>query len=283
MHKRENKIGADANKKEYIERKSKSYAHGAPHLKNHDLEKLFISFLSKAYKKTKKTSSKPILLDLGAGEGSVTIRALELGFHVIAIDSSASQISELKKKCKDYSLDLECIIGDVFDVLSKKPMEHDVVLINSFLHHIPDYMLLFDYISKISKPHSQILTFQDPLRYDNMPRLSLLFSKIVYFSWRIFQGDVVGGLWRRSRRFFGFYYADSVHDNAEYHVTRNGVDEQAIKIFLEKAGFQCEIFEYFSTQSQFFNVVGSKLGIKNSFALICHKDNPNSQHSTYNK
>jgi hypothetical protein len=94
-----------------------------------------------------------------------------------------------------------------------------------------------------------------------------------YFWWRIFKKDVIGGISRRFRRFQGIYFDNSIHDNAEYHITRNGVDQYAIFELLEKRGYDCELLPYFSTQSRLFQPIGEALGIQNTFALVAKRRN----------
>ena len=87
----------------------------------------------------------------------------------------------------------------------------------------------------------------------------------------MFKGDLVGGVKRRWRRSRGVYLDDSPHDNAEYHVTRNGVDEAAVEsLFLSRA-FDCKIVKYFSTQSSIFQPIGTALGVKSTFATIARR------------
>lgn len=76
---------------------------------------------------------------------------------------------------------------------------------------------------------------------------------------------------RRIRRSRGNYLENSVQDNTEYHVTRNGVDQDAIRRLFKEQGFDCNIVPYFSTQSCFFQLIGTVLGIKNSFAVIAQR------------
>jgi hypothetical protein len=87
----------------------------------------------------------------------------------------------------------------------------------------------------------------------------------------VFKGDVISGLGRRLRRRRGIYIEDSVHDNAEYHVTRNGVDQDAISKLLNAEGFECSIVTYFSTQNPVFQILGTLLGLKNTFAVTAKK------------
>ena len=88
---------------------------------------------------------------------------------------------------------------------------------------------------------------------------------------RAFKGDLIGGAKRRFRRARGIYLENSSHDNAEYHVTRNGVDQDAIVHLLRLEGFDCELIRYCSTQSSLFQWLGSVLRIENTFCVIAQK------------
>ena len=117
----------------------------------------------------------------------------------------------------------------------------------------------------------QIFSFQDPIRYDTMGTFSRSFNKLVYFSWRAFQGDFVGGVSRTLRRARGIYLPDCPADNVEYHVVRNGVDQDKIVEALSVRGFDCRVIRYFSTHGSMFQLLGSALGIKNTFSIIARR------------
>ncbi|MDQ1317409.1 MAG: hypothetical protein QG588_1061, partial [Candidatus Poribacteria bacterium] len=135
-------------------------------------------------------------------------------------------------------------------------------------HHIPDYLSLISLSIEILSPYGQFFSFQDPLRYNSVGLFSRKFSTIAYLSWRVLKGDIINGLKRRIRRSKGIYLDDCPQDNAEYHVTRGGVDQEAIYELLKHSGFECEILRYFSTQSFVWQLMGPALGIKNTFAII---------------
>lgn len=94
---------------------------------------------------------------------------------------------------------------------------------------------------------------------------------MAFFLWRITKGDAYGGLKRLLRRSRGIYLPDSMHDNAEYHVLRNGVDQDAICKCFKENDFDCDLISYFSTQSRFFQFLGATLGMKNTFAVIAQR------------
>jgi hypothetical protein len=119
-----------------------------------------------------------------------------------------------------------------------------------------------------------LFTFQDPLRYDSLGWKAHRFDRMAYFWWRAFQGNYWRGLKTRARRLRGRYRDDLAEDTAEYHVVRNGVDQEAIARLLEGGGLKCEIRRYWSTQSGLFQALGQTLGLVNTFAVVAEKPPP---------
>ncbi len=165
---------------------------------------------------------------------------------------------------------LEVRCEDIHQTLAEQNASYDIVVVNAFLHHVPEYLGLIRELAAVIKPGGQFFSFQDPLRYDTRGVLSHTFARAAYLSWRPFDGDVIGGLKRRFRRSQGIYLEESMHDNTEYHVTRKGVDQQAIRELLADLGFDCEIAPYFSTQSLVFQGLDA-IGVKNTFGVIAQK------------
>ncbi len=275
MDERINRIAALANASAYDAEGTREYIDGAPHIKHASLRNLYGKFVVQVFDSAKIHTDTPKVLDLGAGEGSVTLPFLELGAKVVAVDISSSQLESLKAKCESFGDMLELRCEDINITLKDKREKYDIIVVNSFLHHVPDYIGMIGHIATNLRPYGQFFSFQDPLRYNSVGNFTMAFSKLAYLSWRIFKGDVIGGLRRRIRRSRGIYLEDSVHDNTEYHVTRNGVDQDAIREFLREQGFDCNVMSYFSTQSRLFQPIGTLLGLKNAFAIIaqkCHVD-----------
>lgn len=268
---KEDKNALIANLLEYNSYKTEHYIEGAPHLMHKQIYDIYQNLIKLLITDLFKHIKKPDLLDLGAGEGTVTLQFLEYGFYVSAVDSSHTQLKVLQEKCKKYNSNLRLYNDDVFNLLKNHKKKYDVIAINSFLHHIPNYILLINLASQLVKDGGFIFTFQDPMRYDKLPKYHFIFSNIFYYSWRIFQGDFLNGLRRKIRRSKGIYYEDSIYDNAEYHVTRNGVDQDKLMKTLSQKGFEPKLIEYFSTQSSFFQKLGSLMKIKNTFGIIAKK------------
>ena len=271
MDERINRIAALANVSSYGAEATRRYIEGAPHIKHVALRKLYGRLVVNVFDRAQKHTKTPKVLDLGAGEGSVTLPFLELGAKVMAIDISKSQLEALKGRCNQFGDMLEVRCEDINDTLKDKSKKYDIIVVVSFLHHVPDYLGMIREAADLLHPHGQLFFFQDPLRYDTVGRCTMLFSKLAYFSWRVFRGDVIGGLKRRLRRARGIYLEDSLHDNTEYHGTRNGVDQYAICKLCEEQDIDCEIICYFSTQSRLFQALGTVLGMKNTFAVVAQK------------
>jgi ubiquinone/menaquinone biosynthesis C-methylase UbiE len=260
-----------ANLAAYDAKGAEQYIDGAPHLKHASLRRLYAELLVEVFEVAKKHRDPPRVLDLGAGEGSVTLPLLELGANVTAVDLSSEMLSELQRKCSNFSDRLTVRNEDIETALRTIEGPFDIVTANSFLHHIPDYLSMLKGVIPILSPHGQLFTFQDPTKYSTQPGRHRLFDRVAYLSWRIGKADVWGGLQRHFRRSRGVFIQDSPHDNAEYHVLRNGVDQDAIKSLFEENGFDCRIVEYYSTQSRLFQPIGSSLGMKNTFAVISRR------------
>lgn len=260
-----------ANEMAYSLKDSRSYIDGAPHIKHASLRDLYGQLVLRVFDASKQNSPLPTILDLGAGEGSVTLPFLELGAKVIAVDISQRQLDTLREKCRGYADRLEIRCGDINEILNDPNVKFDVVAVNSFLHHIPDYLTLIDRCAANLSPRGIFFSFQDPLRYDTVALPARWFTDIGYLLWRMSRGskgDVLGGIRRRIRRRRGIYLDDCRQDNAEYHMVRNGVDQHAIKEVLEKRGFECQLISYYSTQNSVFQPIGAALGIKNTFAML---------------
>lgn len=181
-------------------------------------------------------------------------------------------MAELERKCTRFHGRLEVHCGDANRFMANRNRSFDIIAINSFLHHVPDYLELIGRALPLLGPGGQLFTFQDPLRYDTLGKLDHLFTQGAYYCWRVTKnGDLLGGLQRFLRRKRGVYLDDCEADNTEYHVVRNGVDQIAIESLVREQGFDCRIFSYYSTQMALFQKLGAALGIENTFGLIARR------------
>ena len=64
-----------------------------------------------------------------------------------------------------------------------------------------------------------------------------------------------------------------MHDNAEYHVTRNGVDQDAIYGLFRELGFDCSIVRYFRTSEPLLPTPRSCIGREEYVCCNCATQN----------
>jgi SAM-dependent methyltransferase len=259
-----------ANEAFFNDEATRRYIDVSPHVKYASLRRLYSRLVEDVFAHARRYSEVPNVLDLGAGEGSSTLPFLELGARVVAVDVSNSQLAELGRKCSSYKDRLLVRQGDISSALLTDE-RYDVLVMSSCLHHIPDYLSVVEAGTNLLSKNGQFLSFQDPIRYDTMSTFSRWFNKIAYISWRVFQRDFFGGVYRTVRRARGIYLDDCPADNTEYHVVRNGVDQDKIVRSLSSRGFECRVVRYFSTQGSLFQPLGSALGIENTFGMIARR------------
>jgi SAM-dependent methyltransferase len=250
------------------------FVESSPHLKHGELSHLALNEARRIFEQLRRSNDCPTILDMGAGEGMLALPFLEMGAAVTAADATNALLDVLAARAAQFKSRLTLAPGDIFETLAqceKTGRRFDIVCASSFLHHIPDYLKLCRVSAGLIRPGGVLFTFQDPLRYDTLGRGTYGFDRLSYFAWRVFQGNYVRGIKTRLRRLSGVYRDDLAADTAEYHVVRDGVDQESIRRLLEAEGFTCEIKKYWSTQSAIFQRLGSKLGLLNTFAIIATK------------
>ncbi|WP_157572677.1 class I SAM-dependent methyltransferase [Nevskia soli] len=256
------------NRNVYNALNSGEYTHMAPHLRHASIQRLYDSMLQAAFSQVQSSSGgRPKVLDLGAGEGTVTLPFLELGADVTAVDISEKQLEQLEAKCSHFKQHLQVRCEDIEIVLNEGP-HFDIVVANSLLHHIPDYIHVVERATQVLRRGGGFISFQDPMWRSSISLKDAIVSASAYTFFRVQQGDLLGGTARKVRRAFGYYSDDSIHDSTEYHAVRNGVNQNLIKVLLEQRGFRCEVFEYCSLHSDRLQPWGEKLGIRNTFGVL---------------
>lgn len=265
------RIAANANRSSFDDELTRNCPIFAPHINHKSLRDLYLDSLRSVFARAKERAAEPRVLDLGAGEGSVTVPMLQLGARVTAVDISPSQLGEMERKCRQFAERITIHCKDVNEFLAETGEEYDIVVANSFLHHVPDYLGMIGRAVKLLGENGQFFSFQDPMRYDTLPVFTRLYSGAAYAGWRLFDGDVIGGLKRYVRRKRGVYLDDSPEDNTEFHATRNGVDQDAIAGLLKERGFTVRMIPYFSTHHPVFQKIGEKLGVADTFGIIAER------------
>ncbi|MGU3293309.1 class I SAM-dependent methyltransferase [Williamsia sp. M5A3_1d] len=207
------------------------------------------------------------VLEIGAGHGTFTETSLNAGAEVTVTEMSAPSYKHLADRYRDD--DRVTVIHDsdgrgVFQTGTT----FDVILLISVIHHIPDYEdVLAALMRDVVAADGDLLTFQDPLWYPRQRKSARALAVGSYFVWRLAQGNLRQGLRTRLRRLRGTYDDTEIADLVEYHVVRQGVDEQAIVRLAEPLFETIELTTYFSTQSTVMQRIGETRFPHNTFAI----------------
>lgn len=226
------------------------YIAGSPHLKHPQLKARVEEDIRSAVSRKVSELGHCAVLEIGAGHGFFTETVLSAGGTVIATEMSQASAKHLAKTF-DSDKRVSVIHDPKGDWVRHTEKQFDLVLCVAVLHHIPDYIAFMrSALDRINKG-GMLLSWQDPLYYPRRSRANLTLERSAYFAWRLTQGNLRSGFRTRLRRLRGTYDESNPSDMVEYHVVRDGVDEQLI--IAQAADFfeESELTTYFSTYFRF--------------------------------
>ena len=244
------------------------YLRGSPHLRHRHLYEHLTAGVARTLEPSFNSGEVPAVLEIGAGDGSLSERLLSVGCSVTATEMAPGSFAKMEERfgtndrfhpVLDQEGDLEMLADSKFNL----------ILFASVLHHIPDYLATLRKAVDLLCPGGALVTVQDPLWY---PRLDFSAvcraSEFSFISWRLTQGSLLGGLKTRIRRSTTGLSDEAPGDAVEYHVVRSGVDELAIKDLLGDHFDRVRIESYWSSQGRMQQRIGERLGLLNTFAVF---------------
>jgi phospholipid N-methyltransferase len=240
------------------------YDIGSPHLRHDSLRTMVERRLTDLVTAARDRGGSCRVLEVGAGHGTFTQCLLEAGATVTVTEASSDSAEHLRR-----------VFGDQIDVLHDTTGEQildsnahwDLAVMTAVLHHIPDYLGFLDRLTTLIVEDGAIFTVQDPLYYPRMSRTAHVADRGSYFAWRLVQGNYARGLATRLRRLRGVYVDTNPSDLVEYHVVRDGVDEEAIAELLRTHFDDVEIFRYWSTQAPALQRLGQRTRLTCTFGI----------------
>ncbi len=242
------------------------YAKGSPHIRHHTIRDRLVTGLHTLVQEVIDRNGQCRVLELGAGHGTFTDHLLAAGAHVTVTEMSEPSVRFLEHRYRrnpnvtvvhDQDGTAACQVGVV-----------DAVVCVSVLHHIPDYLGTVKQLVENIAPGGAFISAQDPLWYSRRSRMSMNLDRNAYFLWRLGQGQFRRGLSTRLRRMRGIYDEANEADMVEYHVVRDGVDEEALENLLTSAFEKVELQRYWSTQSGLLQAVGERFFPPTTFNLV---------------
>lgn len=243
------------------------YRKGSPHLSHLALHDRLVEVLRRTVERMADQGLPLRVLEVGAGHGGFTESALALGCDVTAVDMSGPAIEELRRRFGTNPR-LEAI-HDPDGTLTHVGDGYSLLMCVSVLHHIPDYMAFLKDASERITRGGALLTLQDPMWYSRH-RQAHRAEQAAYFTWRLGQGSPIAGLQTRRRRIAGTFEDTNPGDAVEYHVVRDGIDEEWVLSFAGGAFAEVELISYWSSQLGLAQRLGERCGLHNSFGVVAH-------------
>ena len=242
------------------------YDKGSPHLRHDHLRTMVERRLGRLVRDSIERTGGCRVVEIGAGHGTFTRCLLDAGAQITVTEASSASAERLRA---DFggSDRVEVIFDESGEGILERDEQWDLAVIVSVLHHIPDYLTFLDRLGAMIAPGGGIFTVQDPLYYPRMSKVAHRADRAAYLTWRLFQGDYSRGIKTRLRRLRGVYDDTQPSDLVEYHVVRDGVDEQAIEALLSPRFKDVEIFRYWSSQAPLWQRLGARTRLETTFGV----------------
>ncbi len=257
------------------------YSAGSPHLKHRQLYEWVLSELRQSLGGLSARGVPWTVLDVGAGHGSFTEPLLAYGCQVTATEMSRPSLHWMESRYRTNPR-FKAVLETDQGAQELREQRFGLVLFASVLHHIPDYGAALEIAADRLLPGGALVTVQDPTWYPRTPEAVRAISDFAYMSWRISRGAYVRGIRTRIRRARGVWDEGNSSDMVEYHVVRQGVDEEAIAQMLGNRFADVRVVRYWSTQSGLWQRIGQRLHLKNTFALIATDRVPDAHPGDHN-
>jgi SAM-dependent methyltransferase len=247
------------------------YRKGSPHLSHMVLHDRLVELLRGIVRELSDRGLPLRVLEIGAGHGGFTESALAMGCDVTAVDMSGPSVEELERR---YGMNPGLTtVYDPDGTLKDVDGDYSLLMFISVLHHIPDYISFLQEASQRLTAGGALLTLQDPTWYPRHPASHRL-AEASYFAWRLAQGNLLGGIQTRIRRMRGILDETNPRDMVEYHVVRNGVDEQSVASFAREAFTKVTLIPYWSSHLGAVQHLGDRLGLHSSFGVVAQGYQP---------
>lgn len=240
------------------------YDKGSPHLRHTTLRTMVEGRLRELVASLIAETGGCRVLEIGAGHGTFTRCLLDAGATVTVTEASSSSAKRLLEEFGDR---IEVIHDETGEGVLDSDRQWDMAVMTAVLHHIPDYLAFLDRLCGLLRPGGALFTVADPVYYPRMSRRTHRTVRGMYLAWRVFQGGYRRGLSTRWRRLRGVYDDTNPSDLVEYHVVRDGVDEEAIRDLLAPRFADFELFTYWASQAPVFQKIGERTSMVCDFGL----------------
>ncbi|MCW2749089.1 MAG: hypothetical protein JWR83_199 [Aeromicrobium sp.] len=240
------------------------YDKGSPHLRHAKLRGMVEGRLTALVHRSIERSGSCKVLEVGAGHGTFTRCLLDAGATVTVTETSSASAEHLRQVFGDA---VEVKFDETGEGILAEAAQWDMAVMTSVVHHIPDYLSFLERLAGLVVEGGAIFTVQDPLYYPRMSKIAHNTDRAAYYAWRLVQGNFRRGISTQLRRSRGVYLDTEPSDLVEYHVMRDGVDEEAISTLFDTLFDDVEIFRYWSSQAPLMQRLGDLTRIKTTFGV----------------
>ncbi|TNM44129.1 class I SAM-dependent methyltransferase [Nocardioides albidus] len=242
------------------------YVAGSPHLRHATLRDMVERRLQTVVSEIIGRKGGCRALEIGGGHGTFSSYLADAGASLTVTEASPASAAVLRRILADRP-DAEVRLDDTGERILESGETWDLVVMTAVLHHIPDYVGYLNRLVDLIAEDGALFTAQDPLYYPRLSPLHHRAQRATYLAWRLFQGNYARGLATRMRRVTGTYSDTEESDLVEYHVVRDGVDEQAIVTAMSDHFETVDVFTYWSTQAPIFQRLGERMALRSEFGI----------------
>lgn len=242
------------------------YEKGSPHLRHDVLRSMIEQRLTALVESRIADTGQCKALEIGGGHGTFTRCLLNAGATVTVTEASRASADQLEATfAGDDRVRVE--YDESGEAILDSTDQWDLIVMTAVLHHIPDYLAFLARLRALIADGGALFTVADPLYYPRMSSLTHRIDRGAYLAWRVLQGDFRRGLATRWRRVRGIYDDSNPSDLVEYHVVRDGVDEEAIAELLAPDFTDVEIFRYWASQGPMWQRLGDRTRMTTDFGI----------------
>lgn len=255
-------------------RDSRVYDIRHPYMRDKAFQKSFMADLALMDSSLKLVEPARVL-DCGAGTGNLTLRFLDFGWRVTALDISDGMLEVLRTKAPNNGDCLETVEADAVEYLRSQESIFDVVAFGATLHHLPDYITALELACKALKPGGLLYVTGEPALVDQVsPMEHRLLRLDEYFNVFYKMVSRPQHVLTVLGKMFGLSRPEEVDETlAEFHVVA-GIDQGRCQAVLENLGLtliKLELFGYFGFR---FNRFMARLGgveLRSQFKLLARR------------
>lgn len=242
------------------------YNKGSPHLRHSQLRSMVQQRLTRLVRARIDAVGSCSVLEIGAGDGTFTSCMIAAGAYITATEASEASADHIRERFAG-SEQVEVMFDETGERVFATNREWDLAVMTSVLHHVPDYLGFLDRLCRLLAAGGGIFTAQDPLYYPRMSAIVHRADRAAFLSWRVLQGNYVQGIKTQLRRLRGVYDDNEPGDVLEYHIVREGLNEEAIKSLLSPRFESFEMFRYWSSQAPLWQWLGERAGFETTFGI----------------